>query len=194
MLFRGPEVVAVLDWEIAQIGQPLLDLGCLCIVSIRRKYEGAPNPGGAIDVSIEELYRLYGADAEEMRWYAAMSLYKYASIFGYNLMLHRRGKRPDPMYEGLTDYHHRHDRRGHPAPRSGGLEMTWDFSTEPEFEAKLEWMRGLHARRGLPARGARRPTRRAPCARSVRCRRRSSGEACGRRTSRPSSAARATGR
>jgi aminoglycoside phosphotransferase (APT) family kinase protein len=102
MLFRGPEVVAVLDWEIAQLGQPLLDLGCLCIVSIRRQYQGAPNPGGAIDVSIDELYRLYGADPEEMRWYAAMSLYKYASIFGYNLMLHRRGKRPDPMYEGLT--------------------------------------------------------------------------------------------
>jgi aminoglycoside phosphotransferase (APT) family kinase protein len=102
MLFRGPDVVAVLDWEIAQIGQPLLDLGCLCIVAIRRQYQGAPNPGGAIDVSVEDLYRLYGADPEEMRWYLAMSLYKYASIFGYNLMLHRRGKRPDPMYEGLT--------------------------------------------------------------------------------------------
>jgi aminoglycoside phosphotransferase (APT) family kinase protein len=103
MLFKGPEVVAVLDWEIAQIGQPLLDLGCLCIVSHRRKYEGAPNPGGSIDVAIEDMYELYGADAEEMRWYLAMSLYKYAAIFGYNLMLHRRGKRPDPMYEGLTD-------------------------------------------------------------------------------------------
>jgi aminoglycoside phosphotransferase (APT) family kinase protein len=102
MLFQGADVVAVLDWEIAQVGQPLLDLGCLCIVSIRRQYQGAPNPGGAIDVSVEDLYRLYGADPEEMRWYAAMSLYKYASIFGYNLMLHRRGKRPDPMYEGLT--------------------------------------------------------------------------------------------
>ena len=103
MLFKGAEVVAVLDWEIAQVGQPLLDLGCLCIVSHRRKYEGAPNPGGSIDVPIEDLCRLYGADAGEMRWYLALSLYKYASIFGYNLMLHRRGKRPDPMYEGLTD-------------------------------------------------------------------------------------------
>jgi len=103
MLFRGPKVVAVLDWEIAQIGQPLLDLGCLCIVSHRRRYEGAPNPGGSIDVAVEDLYRLYGANANEMRWYLAMSLYKYAAIFGYNLMLHRRGKRPDPMYEGLTD-------------------------------------------------------------------------------------------
>ena len=103
MLFRGWQVCAVLDWEIAEIGQPLIDLGCLCIVSVRRQYEGAPNPGGAIDVSVEDLYRLYGADPVEMRWYLALSLYKYASIFGYNLMLHRRGKRPDPMYEGLTD-------------------------------------------------------------------------------------------
>jgi len=103
MLFRGHEVVAILDWEIAEIGQPLLDLGCLCIVAIRRQYQGAPNPGGAIDVSMEQLYEMYGVEAEEMRWYAAMSLYKYASIFGYNLMLHRKGRRPDPMYEGLTD-------------------------------------------------------------------------------------------
>ena len=102
MLFRGAELAAVLDWEIAQVGQPLLDLGCLCIVSIRRHYQGAPNPGGAIDVSMEQLFKLYGVDPDEMRWYAAMSLYKYAAIFGYNLMLHRRGKRPDPMYEGLT--------------------------------------------------------------------------------------------
>ena len=103
MLFHGAQVVAVLDWEIAEIGQPLLDLGCLCVVSVRRHYHDAPNPGGAIDVSVEDLYRLYGTDADEMRWYLALSIYKYASIYGYNLMLHRRGKRPDPMYEGLTD-------------------------------------------------------------------------------------------
>jgi len=103
MLFHGSDLVAVLDWEIAEIGQPLLDLGCLCIVAVRRRYQGAPNPGGAIDVSMEELFEMYGVKAREMRWYAALSLYKYASIFGYNLMLHRRGKRPDPMYEELTD-------------------------------------------------------------------------------------------
>jgi aminoglycoside phosphotransferase (APT) family kinase protein len=102
MLFRGSDVVAVLDWEIAQIGQPLLDLGCLCVVSRRRNFKDAPNPGGSVDVPLADLYALYGTDAGEMNWYVAMSLYKYASIFGYNLMLHRRGKRPDPMYEKLT--------------------------------------------------------------------------------------------
>ncbi len=103
MLFRGAEVAAILDWEIAQVGQPLLDLGCLCVMTARRSIAGAPNPGGAIDVGVDDLVRLYGADPEEMRWYVAMSFYKYAAILGYNTMLHRRGKRPDPMYEGLGD-------------------------------------------------------------------------------------------
>jgi aminoglycoside phosphotransferase (APT) family kinase protein len=103
MLFRGPRVVAVLDWEIAQIGQPLLDLGCLCVMTIRHNYADAPSPGGAVAIAIEELFDLYGVDAGEMAWYVALSLYKYAAILGYNLMLHRRGKRPDPMYEGMTD-------------------------------------------------------------------------------------------
>jgi aminoglycoside phosphotransferase (APT) family kinase protein len=109
MLFRPdaqglPEVVAVLDWEISEIGAPLLDLGCLCVVAQRRhEVPDAPNPGGGIDVEIDDVVALYGVDPAESRWYLALSCYKYASIFGYNLMLHRRGKRPDPMYEGLTE-------------------------------------------------------------------------------------------
>jgi aminoglycoside phosphotransferase (APT) family kinase protein len=102
MLFRGPEVVAVLDWEIAELGQPLLDLGCLCSMTVRRRFADAPSPGGAVAIDMEELFTLYGVGADEMRWYVALSLYKYAAILGYNLMLHRKGRRPDPMYEGLT--------------------------------------------------------------------------------------------
>ena len=107
MLFRlgagKPEVVAVLDWEIAEIGRALLDLGCLCVVAQRGRADpDAPNPGGGIELDVDEVIELYGADPEEARWYLALSAYKYASIFGYNLMLHRRGKRPDPMYEKLT--------------------------------------------------------------------------------------------
>ena len=99
LLFRGPEVAAVLDWEIAQLGQPLLDLACLCVMVARRRFGGDTAPGGSIDVEIADFVRLYGADPERMRWYLALSLYKYAAILGYNLMLHRKGRRPDPMYE-----------------------------------------------------------------------------------------------
>ncbi|HET7420167.1 MAG TPA: phosphotransferase family protein [Candidatus Dormibacteraeota bacterium] len=102
MLFRGPEVVAVLDWEIAELGQPLLDLGCLCAMTVRRKFPDAPSPGGTVDIGMEQLFELYGVDEAEMRWYVGFSLYKYAAILGYNLMLHRKGRRPDPMYEELT--------------------------------------------------------------------------------------------
>ena len=102
MLFRGAEVVAVLDWEIAELGQPLLDLACQSVVAQTSKLEHervAIPGGGAVAVPIEWLLELYGTQADEFDWYLALTFYKYAAIFGYNLMLHRRGKRPDPTYE-----------------------------------------------------------------------------------------------
>jgi aminoglycoside phosphotransferase (APT) family kinase protein len=102
MLFRGPAVVAVLDWEIAELGQPLLDLACQCVVAATSRLgaEGVSVPGGgAVDVPVEWLLEQYGGPAGDFDWYLALTFYKYASIFGYNLMLHRRGKRPDPTYE-----------------------------------------------------------------------------------------------
>jgi len=87
MLFDGGHVTAVVDWEIAQLGQPLLDPCCISLSHV---------PADAV-------LEIYGADRQDYRWYLALTLYKYAAIFGYNLMLHRRGKRPDPSYELRTD-------------------------------------------------------------------------------------------
>jgi aminoglycoside phosphotransferase (APT) family kinase protein len=87
MLFDGGRVAAVVDWEIAQLGQPLLDLCCISLSH----------------VSAYAVQEIYGADPDDYRWYRALTYYKYAAIFGYNLMLHRRGKRPDPSYEQRTD-------------------------------------------------------------------------------------------
>lgn len=104
MLFREGRVVALLDWEIAQLGQPLLDLACLSVVAraSRMGREEVPG-GGAVYVPDDELMAMYGAGHAEFGWFLALTYYKYASIFGYNLMLHRRGKRPDPVYEQRTD-------------------------------------------------------------------------------------------
>jgi len=103
MLFRDARVVALLDWEIAQLGQPLLDLACLVVVAqASRSGEERVPGGGAVAVPDDVLLAMYGADPDEFRWYLAFTYYKYAAIFGYNLMLHRRGKRPDPTYEDRT--------------------------------------------------------------------------------------------
>lgn len=104
MLFRDGRLVALLDWEIAELGQPLLDLACMMVVGLARR-GGAPGvPGaGSLEVDPGDLLRWYGTTPEEFRWPLALTFYKYAAIFGYNLMLHRRGKRPDPVYESRTD-------------------------------------------------------------------------------------------
>lgn len=101
LLFAGGEIVAVVDWEISQLGQPLLDLGCLAVTSLRRRYAPDPNPTGDVGVSIAELMDMYGTSEDVATWYVALSCFKYGAILGYNLQLHRSGRRPDPMYEEL---------------------------------------------------------------------------------------------
>jgi aminoglycoside phosphotransferase (APT) family kinase protein len=93
-------VVAVLDWEIAELGQPLVDLGCLAVAGMSRGTNRVgPVPGP--EVEPEQLALLYGADLREFEWYCAFSCYKYAAVYIYNRMLHQRGKRIDPFNEGL---------------------------------------------------------------------------------------------
>jgi aminoglycoside phosphotransferase (APT) family kinase protein len=103
MLFDGARVVALLDWEITQLGQPLLDLACLAVVAqASRTGDDLVPGGGRVTLDQQELLEMYGVGQDEFGWYLALTYYKYASIFGYNLMLHRRGKRPDPIYEQRT--------------------------------------------------------------------------------------------
>ena len=99
------QLTAVLDWEIATIGDQRLDLGCLALASFRRRYAG-PNPTGGPDISVDELAALYGAGSAEAGWFTAAAGLKYAAIMGYNLMLHRRGRRVDPVYEDLLETMH----------------------------------------------------------------------------------------
>jgi aminoglycoside phosphotransferase (APT) family kinase protein len=99
MLFGGADVVAVLDWEIAEIGQPLIDLGCLCTVAVRRRFGEDNVPGGTLDVSVADYLDLYGVGEDEMRWYIGLSLYKYAAILAYSMYLHVSGRRHHPSLD-----------------------------------------------------------------------------------------------
>jgi aminoglycoside phosphotransferase (APT) family kinase protein len=101
LLFREGEVVAVLDWEIAELGRPEVDLACLCVTALRRRFSGV-NRGGQVEVTVDEI--LAGATGYvDMEWFLAASCYKYAAILAYNLDLHIRGRRIDPVYEDLRE-------------------------------------------------------------------------------------------
>ena len=101
LLFDTGRVVAVLDWEIASLGDPLTDLGCLAVASLRGRYEPEPNPTGSVHVALSDLTARYGTDESIAAWHIAASCFKYAVILGYNLQLHQRGKKLDPIYEEL---------------------------------------------------------------------------------------------
>ena len=101
LLFDTGRVVAVLDWEIASLGDPLTDLGCLAVASLRGRYEPEPNPTGSVRVALSDLTARYGTDESIAAWHIAASCFKYAVILGYNLQLHQRGKKLDPIYEEL---------------------------------------------------------------------------------------------
>ncbi len=102
LVFGERAVAAIVDWEIAELGQPLLDYACLAVTALRRRFQGDPNPGGAVAVSPERVCELSGAPGEEFAYYLALACFKYSAILGYNLRLHLTGKRPDPIYPALT--------------------------------------------------------------------------------------------
>lgn len=103
MLFGADaQVVALLDWEIAEIGDPRVDVASLAVAALRRRY-GAPSPMGDLDVPLAALFRLAVLPENEAAWCAAFGCFKYAAILGYNLGLHRSGKRRDELYEVLYD-------------------------------------------------------------------------------------------
>ncbi|HVW47024.1 MAG TPA: phosphotransferase family protein [Solirubrobacterales bacterium] len=98
------DVVAVLDWELAGTGAAAWDLGSLIVATLRRRYEPRePNSMGGPDVSPAWLAAAYGVDAEEGAWFAAAACLKYTAIIGFNLELHRGGKREDPEYARLLE-------------------------------------------------------------------------------------------
>ncbi len=92
---------AVIDWELTGIGATLNDVGWICTFSDRTAWH--EDSGRATFLDPDTLMRLYeeawGEPLPDLSWYRALAAYKFAAISGFNLMLHRRGKRDDPLWE-----------------------------------------------------------------------------------------------
>jgi aminoglycoside phosphotransferase (APT) family kinase protein len=93
---------AVIDWELTGIGATLNDVGWIATFS---DPEAWPKEGGARPMFLDPdtlvgLYReAWGAPLPDLDWFRALAAYKFAIITGFNLSLHRRGKRHDPLWE-----------------------------------------------------------------------------------------------
>lgn len=105
--FEG-ELIAVIDWELTGIGATLNDVGWAATFNDPPAWAHPtlPGPTGAMPTA-EELCAMYqeawGEVLPDIRWFRALAGYKFAIITGFNLNLHRRGKRPDPMWEEIGD-------------------------------------------------------------------------------------------
>jgi aminoglycoside phosphotransferase (APT) family kinase protein len=103
---RPGEIAAVLDWELATLGDPLFDLGYF-LASVPE--EPPYNPTQALGTAMledgwptrKELTGRYaertGADLSHLEWYTALALWKLAVLYEYG---HRRAVRGvgDPYY------------------------------------------------------------------------------------------------
>ncbi len=98
---RG-DLLALIDWELTGVGATLNDVGWITTFSDPKAW---PTGDGARpmfldpDTLIGFYEAAWGERLSNMNWFRALAAYKFAIITGFNLSLHRRGKRDDPLWE-----------------------------------------------------------------------------------------------
>ena len=98
------ELLAVIDWELVGVGATLNDVGWVATFNDPEAWT-ADRVSGLMP-SADELVSMYtdawGEPLPDLSWFRALAAYKFAIISGFNLSLHRRGKREDPMWEDIA--------------------------------------------------------------------------------------------
>jgi aminoglycoside phosphotransferase (APT) family kinase protein len=93
---------AVIDFELCGIGATLNDVGWICAFNDPAAWPADRSPRMPHGDELEAMYReAWGGALPDVRWFRALAMYKFSIISGFNLMLHRRGKRDDPHWEEM---------------------------------------------------------------------------------------------
>ena len=107
----APELVAVLDWEMATIGDPLADVGYM--TAMWAEASDPVNPVGDLsevtrlpgfpgrDALAERYVAATGLDLGALRWYQVLALWKAAIFLEGNYKRFVAGTTADPFYAGL---------------------------------------------------------------------------------------------
>jgi aminoglycoside phosphotransferase (APT) family kinase protein len=102
-LWKGPELQAMLDWEMAGIGEPLTDLGYMFQFYDQGEVSFA-NAGFELAGwwprarVIEEWQQATGRAVRDMRRYEALALCKVSAIIALGFHLSRTGRATDPRF------------------------------------------------------------------------------------------------
>lgn len=103
-LFCSPTgtLLAIIDWELAGVGATLNDVGWIVTFSDPRAWHtgAGARPHFLEPDTLIAMYRdAWDEPLPDINWFRAVAAYKFAIITGFNLSLHRRGKRDDPLWE-----------------------------------------------------------------------------------------------
>lgn len=111
MALERPHLNAILDWEMATIGDPLIDVG-LCLFFWRRDpasqlgfpmVQGLSNRPDVIAPArlAEEWSKATGFDHDHLAYYMVFAAWRLAAIVEGAFVLHREGKEDTPYARGL---------------------------------------------------------------------------------------------
>ena len=98
------ELRAVLDWELCGIGATLNDVGWVATFNDPDAWDhdgAVPDGMPRVDDLVARYADAWGEPLHDLAWFRALAAYKFAIITGFNLALHRRGKRPDALWERI---------------------------------------------------------------------------------------------
>jgi len=104
LFYTDDRLTALIDWELWGVGACLNDLGWIMLFSDPEAWvhEGRTQSEMPRPPELQAMYvEAFGEDPGDVAWYRALAAYKFSIIGGFNLMLHRRGKRDDPHWEVL---------------------------------------------------------------------------------------------
>jgi aminoglycoside phosphotransferase (APT) family kinase protein len=101
LLFDQGRVNAIIDWELSGLGARLIDCGWFLTFADPESWH--PEWGPVNPAPVDELKQIYehgmGERYPDLDWYRALAGYRMGSIVCINVKLHRRGHRPDPLWE-----------------------------------------------------------------------------------------------
>jgi aminoglycoside phosphotransferase (APT) family kinase protein len=105
MLAVGPQVAAVIDWEIWSVGDPRVDVGWFLVNADSATYRRATRYTDSLPEPSElaAIYaRALGSDIPNLRWFEALACFKSTATWSLIVKHNRRRSSPDAAIEEMV--------------------------------------------------------------------------------------------